>query len=147
MRKQSLITILVMVLVAASASIAAVVMMNGNNALSTTSGTNNDQAGGTTSIEKQASFEVTSLSISKHDVLVKEPVNVQVGVRNNGTADGTHQFNLTVDGINVNSSTVHLAAGEMTILNFTVSSSSAGNNTMSVGTSSTCTLTATTQSR
>jgi hypothetical protein len=93
--------------------------------------------GGTTSVPERANFVVTSFSIDRHDVLVNQTVNVAVVTKNNGTAEGSHQFNLTVDGAEVNSSTVHLGIGEETSIGFTISSAVVGNHTLAVGTNTT----------
>ncbi len=58
-------------------------------------------------------------------------------MKNNGTAEGDHQFNLTLDGAEVNSSTVHLGIGEGTSIDFTISSPTTGNHTLAIGTDTT----------
>ncbi len=136
-RKFMIIGVVAILFVAAISGAAFLMVGNGRTAANINSDTTGKTTDNNTKTEERANLVVTSLSINKHDVLVNGAATVGVAIKNIGSASGQHQFNVTMDGAFVGSRNVTLAAGGSTSIDFTVSSSSTGNHTISVGKCST----------
>jgi hypothetical protein len=122
MEKKFLVVGVVAILIIASISAVALFMLG---------------VGNSAPVEKRANFNVTSFSINKHDVVTDIEATVTIGLKNNGTAAGDYQLNISLDNAVVNTSQIHLGVGNSTMVNYNISSSKIGNHSVSVGTNST----------
>lgn len=87
--------------------------------------------------EGKANFIITSLDVSEHNVLTDQTAIVTIGLMNNGTADGTYELNITLDGNVVKTRNVFIGMGNSTTVTHPISSSVVGNHTVAAGGSST----------
>ncbi|HEY92815.1 MAG TPA: alpha/beta fold hydrolase [Dehalococcoidia bacterium] len=79
-----------------------------------------------TSCAKPAEFEVTTLNISPAEVVSGEPTDVTVEVENIGGSEGTYIATIRIDGVEVETEEVTVAAGAKEKVLFTVTKDTPG---------------------
>ncbi len=94
--------------------------------------------------ERGAAFVVTGLTFTPDNPKVGEEVTIQVDVENIGGAQGTYTVTLTVNGVEIDTQDITLAAGEMETVTFTHTWKTPGDYQIEVG-GETATLTITGQ--
>jgi len=84
-------------------------------------------------IPEPASFQVTDLILDQTWVQVGESVQISVNVTNVGDKTGNHSVTLTIDDEPIATKTVQLSGAESTILDFTATVITEGNQTVQIG--------------
>lgn len=84
-------------------------------------------------LELEANFEYSNLQVSPILIKTGEDATVTVDVSNTGTASGTEEVSLLVNGTTVDSQEITLDAGEQTNVTFTVTEKEAGTYEIQVG--------------
>jgi len=79
-----------------------------------------------TSCAKPAEFEVTALNVSPAEVVSREPTMVTADVENIGGSEGTYIATLRIDGVEVETEEVTVAAGAKETVEFTVTNDTPG---------------------
>ncbi|MEM1689920.1 MAG: CARDB domain-containing protein [Candidatus Hadarchaeales archaeon] len=82
--------------------------------------------------EEVAEFAVENLRLSKNRARPGEQVTASVDVANVGTISGSYTLTLKIDGVQIETREVLLAAGQRTTVDFTVSVEEPGEHTISV---------------
>ncbi len=78
-------------------------------------------------------FEIVSCSVEPREVTPEESVTVTVNVENTGEAEGVYHAVLTLDGEEIESKSLTLAAGERDVISFTVSEDMPGIHEIKLG--------------